>query len=318
MGLSASTVEGIVREHKYKPIRGDVLLIGRQTVYLTQQQYIAMLRQHGVDVHEKQLKQMVIDNETMDRRLVAIAPGQELISDRSLFHLLGVEQVRALDHSAYEGAEILHDLNTPLPKELEGIADFIIDGSTLDNLFDPALALRNLTKLLRPGGRLILINMLSTHHEPYTVPSALWYLDYFVVNAFLDCKAYISVYYPHGPNVFCINLDCLADPKLQVSNFVSSDEASCIVFAEKGPNSTTDAWATQGHYRSEPDWRTYRQRLAPIRSNPRPHILRSFTDIGPLDVRAGHLYVSNDYVACDPFTERKRLEAAIAVAEKDG
>src|SRR5208282_438429 len=224
MGLGSSTVEAIVREHSYKAIRGDVLLIGRQTVYLSPQEYVDILRQHGVDPAKEQLEQMTIDRQTIDRRTIAITPGKELISDRSIFHVLGVEHVRALDHSDYEGAEVLHNLNKPLPKELESIADFIVDGSTLDNVFDPALALRNLSKLLRPGGRLLLVNMLSNHHEPYTIPSALWYLDYFVMNGFIDCKVYISVYFPSGPNVFCINLDYLADPKLHVSHFVPSYE----------------------------------------------------------------------------------------------
>jgi hypothetical protein len=35
MGISALMVEMIIREHKYRPIHGDVLLIGRQTVYLS-------------------------------------------------------------------------------------------------------------------------------------------------------------------------------------------------------------------------------------------------------------------------------------------
>jgi hypothetical protein len=45
--------------------------------------------------------------------------------------------------SPYEGAEIIHDLNRPVPDKLKESADFIVDGSTLDNVFDPAMVLRN-------------------------------------------------------------------------------------------------------------------------------------------------------------------------------
>ena len=40
--------------------------------------------------------------------------------------------------------------------------DFVVDGSTLDNTFNPAQTLRNFAELLRPGGRLLTINAFST------------------------------------------------------------------------------------------------------------------------------------------------------------
>jgi 2-polyprenyl-3-methyl-5-hydroxy-6-metoxy-1,4-benzoquinol methylase len=70
--------------------------------------------------------------------------------------------VKAVDVSPYEGAEVIHDLNQPLPDRLRGTADFIVDGSVLDNVFDPATGLRNLTEMLRPGGRLLMSNAWNT------------------------------------------------------------------------------------------------------------------------------------------------------------
>jgi hypothetical protein len=66
--------------------------------------------------------------------------------------------VLALDHSNYEGAEIIHNLTTPVPPELRKRADFILDGSPLDNVFDPATVITNFAEMLRPGGRLITTN----------------------------------------------------------------------------------------------------------------------------------------------------------------
>ncbi len=63
--------------------------------------------------------------------------------------------VIALDVSDYEGAEIIHDLNTPLPNKYRSVADFIFNGSCLDNLFDPAMAIKSMSKMLRPGGRVM-------------------------------------------------------------------------------------------------------------------------------------------------------------------
>lgn len=72
-----------------------------------------------------------------------------------LLRLMGFTHIRSLDASAYEGAEIIHDLNTPLPEQLAGITDFLYDGGTMEHVFDVAMVLMNMARLLRPGGTLL-------------------------------------------------------------------------------------------------------------------------------------------------------------------
>ena len=43
--------------------------------------------------------------------------------------MLGVEDICFLDHSNYEGADSIIDLNVPLPANLESRYDFIIAGA---------------------------------------------------------------------------------------------------------------------------------------------------------------------------------------------
>jgi hypothetical protein len=52
-------------------------------------------------------------------------------------------KIRALDESAYEGPEIVNDLTKPTPVKLDRIADFLLDGGTIDNVFDSGTTLRN-------------------------------------------------------------------------------------------------------------------------------------------------------------------------------
>ena len=112
--------------------------------YFTPSGLAAQLRSHGHVVDSSAIE--------VDRTTIHRLPGHgEIVTDRSIFHALGIDGVKALDASAYEGAEIVHDLNRPLPDNLKAMADFIVDGSTLDNVFDPAMTLRNYAQLLRPG-----------------------------------------------------------------------------------------------------------------------------------------------------------------------
>ena len=56
----------------------------------------------------------------------------------------------ATDVSAYEGADIIHILNLPVPKSSYGEADFIVGGGTFDHLFDMRVASENVVNLIRP------------------------------------------------------------------------------------------------------------------------------------------------------------------------
>jgi hypothetical protein len=304
MGLTLRFIDSLLREHSHRPVTGDVVLIGRQTVYLTPAEVLSLMSQHGIDAASAAPDGIEIDRSTVNR--LGGGPAADLISDRALFRLLGASRVSALDHDSYEGAEIIHDLNRPLPLELRNSADFIVDGSTLDNVFDPAIVIRNFSEMMRPGGRLLTTNMYSNHHEPYCIVPPLWFLDYFVVNGFADCKVYIIVN-TEPYNVFTIDIDMLLDPARFVSAFASPFEMTTLVLAEKSEHATTHITPVQQHYRSREDWDRYRRSLRRIKNSPRPHIARSAGDIVFFDVKGGHLFMDSHFAAQDPLTAIRQL-----------
>ena len=69
---------------------------------------------------------------------------------------LGAGTVAAMDASTYEGAAIVHDLNQPVPPDLEERLDVVIDGGTLEHVFNFPVAIANCMRLLKTGGHLIL------------------------------------------------------------------------------------------------------------------------------------------------------------------
>lgn len=86
------------------PLYGDVVLIGRQSVYFTSQEIVSFLRDYGLDVGDVNPRNIEIDRRTLHRP--PEFANRDLITDAALFRLLGVPKVRALDLSDYEGAEI--------------------------------------------------------------------------------------------------------------------------------------------------------------------------------------------------------------------
>jgi hypothetical protein len=286
MALGRDIVDAIIREHSYRPITGVVLLIGQQSLALSRDEALELMREHSVDV-----------GNDMQQHANDESGG---MSAAAFVGLLGASELRTLGVSA-DSTNIVHDLRMPIADQLKPCADFVIDGGVLTDNFSPTVVLRNYASLLRPGGRLIAINNLSAHFDPYTIPSTSWYLDYCVINAFADCKVYVLEYPPGQPaRAFCLDIDCLLDPAREIRAFLSPHETAVILFAEKGAASTTDEMPIHAHLRPADEWQRYRQNLARIKLSPRPHLVRSRAEPGKLDVRGGHLFMRADYTAVDP------------------
>ncbi|APX90617.1 hypothetical protein BV394_13565 [Brevirhabdus pacifica] len=73
----------------------------------------------------------------------------------TMFRQLGLGEVEALDASPFEGASLVHDLNEPVPDEMKGQFGLIVDGGTLEHVFDVAQAMDNVAQMLAPGGRFL-------------------------------------------------------------------------------------------------------------------------------------------------------------------
>ena len=292
MALGRDVVDAIIREHAYRPIAGDVLLIGQQAITLSRDEVLELMREHGVVAAPGDLQAAAGDRQN------AASVDSGGLSAAAFFALLGVDRVRMLDiRTAGDNSYF----SEPLPDRLKAGMDFIIDGGALTDIFSPAAVLRNYARALRLGGRLIAVNNLSAHFDPYSIPTASWYLDYCVINAFADCKAYVLDYPPGRPaQAFCLDIDRLLDPAREIRAFLSPHETAVILFAEKGAASATDETPTHAHLRSGAEWQRYRQNLARIKRATRPHLVRSRAEPGKLDVRGGHLFMRADYSAVDP------------------
>ena len=60
-----------------------------------------------------------------------------------LLEYLGAKKCKSIDYSDFEGASIVHDLNNPISNELKGQFDTVIDGGTLEHVFNFPQAIKN-------------------------------------------------------------------------------------------------------------------------------------------------------------------------------
>jgi SAM-dependent methyltransferase len=92
---------------------------------------------------------------TLGRQLVAIPGFDGYLDDPALCASLGITSITSVDASPYEGASLVHDMNTPLPPEHQGVYDTVIDGGTLEHIFNVPVALASCMRALRVGGRFL-------------------------------------------------------------------------------------------------------------------------------------------------------------------
>lgn len=70
----------------------------------------------------------------------------------SFLKALGAERIHSLDASDFEGADIICDLNMPIPEEYRNQFSCLIDGGTTEHIFSFPQAMENVMDLLEIGG----------------------------------------------------------------------------------------------------------------------------------------------------------------------
>jgi SAM-dependent methyltransferase len=244
MGCPLPVLHFLAREHKRKPFSGPVLTLGRQCVYATFAEVVAMLRAEGLTPHA--LPAGMSERSNLpgwnDRHEASYA------SDHAFFHALGALETQALDSSDYEQAEVIWDLNRPVPPELHGRFGMIFDGGTLEHVFDTRVALENIARMLKPGGRAIHTNPASNYlaHGFYQFGPALYH-DYYGVNGFTDLRCLVV----EQPTWSQTGHDWSSwewDPRRPYSHMCADRPLMLFFSTEKTPTSTADRIPQQGDF----------------------------------------------------------------------
>jgi hypothetical protein len=108
---------------------------------------------------------------------------------------LGASSVSEMDASDYEGAALVHDLNSPVPSQLHDTCDFIYDGGSLEHIFDVPEVFRNYGRLLRRGGVLAVSTSANNQcgHGFYQFSPELIYRYFCPQNGWVGTKVFFAI-----------------------------------------------------------------------------------------------------------------------------
>ncbi|HVS70073.1 MAG TPA: methyltransferase domain-containing protein [Phycisphaerae bacterium] len=164
---------------------GQLLTLGVQDVYCSYDELRAFLHEKNIPARD------LPPAEILPTTGFAWAGAKErarAIHQKTLFAALGFQtaNVLAMDASDYERPDFLHDLNLPVPNNLENRFDLLFDGGTLEHVFSLKDAFFNVARMLKPGG-------LAIHHAPVDWPdhgfvnfNPTLFRDFYLANGFAE------------------------------------------------------------------------------------------------------------------------------------
>jgi hypothetical protein len=247
MAITSHLAGIILAEHKHKPIEKKILLIGRQSVFLTVAKAKSLVSDAGIFLNKNRCEKC--DSETRDR-------NDKFIEDKSFFSLFTDASVDVMDVSEYEGANIIHDLQKPIGREYYNQYDFIYNGSCLDNIFDPVQSNKNISLMLKDGGRVLHYESGTAFFGSYLMFSPDWFFDYYAINNFFDCKVYLCTwedsFHDNFWSIYQYQPFHNLTPDgawLSTPPFRTNKQVTVVALAEKGKNSTIDQLPLQRGYR---------------------------------------------------------------------
>jgi len=135
MGINGQVATAIAYLKTHNFVGDEILSLGRQDRSFSLKDLKNINKSLGAGWTETQMKASETD------------PLAE-----TFLNLSGFKVSRAIDASNFEGADIVHDLNLPIPEHLRETTSFFYDGGTLEHVFDVATAFKNAFDLLKVGG----------------------------------------------------------------------------------------------------------------------------------------------------------------------
>lgn len=182
MGLDLNSVQFLVAAKKRGASFERTVTIGRQGLGVFPRKVRAFLEKNGLPAG------------------AFAGAGPECAFAEPFFAALGAQQVDSMDNSNFEGAKLLHDLNQPIPAAWKGQYDAVIDGGTLEHVFNFPVALRNVMEMVRPGGRLFIHNCANNMcgHGFYQFSPELFYRALSPENGFCVERMILHRIGPYG------------------------------------------------------------------------------------------------------------------------
>lgn len=244
MGFVPTFCRTLISLHKRVRFTGPLLTLGNQDVWADHDQ----LSSYFDELDCPRADASVIPHTS---RMFSQDPeAANYVHAKTFFEMLGIKEYFDIDKFEIDSPQILHDLNTPIPGELRGKFNLIIDSGTMEHIFDVRQVLENVVSMCRVSGWVIHIAPASNFmdHGFYSFSPCFFY-DFYQANGFDEFTCYILQINPDNMREaspyfeyhYGMNLRELIDPQRKALTFFA---------ARKTRDVTPLVVPTQGVYQS--------------------------------------------------------------------
>jgi hypothetical protein len=207
MGLDINMVLFMIDARKRGANFGEFVMLGRQQLNVYPGKMVKVLQKHGFP---------------WERYREEVAGSQY---SEPFLRAIGATHAYSMDASDFEGAEFVHDLNTPVPPALRNRFDTVFDGGTLEHVFNFPVGLRNCMEMLRVGGRFLMHTCANNlcGHGFYQFSPELFYRTFSAENGFEVERIVLHRIGPYNrwyevpdPNSICSRIELLTLTPIQM------------------------------------------------------------------------------------------------------
>ncbi len=146
-------------------------MIGRQNLYINPLKLRQVLEQFGYG--------------PTDQEVAGIFGRSDGFSE-AFFHYLGAQQVHSFDYSAYQNSTYIHDMNEVISDEFKECYSVVLDGGSLEHIFNFPVAIKNCMEMVKVGGHYLAITPANNFfgHGFYQFSPELYFTVFSEVNGF--------------------------------------------------------------------------------------------------------------------------------------
>jgi hypothetical protein len=183
MGLDTNGIKFLLSSKNKGVSFSNTLMVGRQILNLDFREFKENLQ--GFSLYKSE--------EQVDKFLTASGGYAE-----DFLRYLGAEKIDSLDYSAYEGANILHDMNLAVPENLKGKYSLVLESGSLEHIFNFPRSMANCMEMVEEGGHLLIITPVNNimGHGFYQFSPEIFYRILNEANGFLIEQMLIFEYSP--------------------------------------------------------------------------------------------------------------------------
>ncbi|MEO8772455.1 MAG: hypothetical protein ABI402_20315 [Ferruginibacter sp.] len=139
MGINKNNLRFLLLAKKNGTDFSQTAMIGRQTLNMPENHFLEVMKnESGIKITDNELK--------------------EIYSHRyaeKLLTLLGAQVINSFDYSDYEKATYTHDFNLPIADEFKNRYSVVIDGGSLEHIFNFPVAIGNCMEMVKLNGHFI-------------------------------------------------------------------------------------------------------------------------------------------------------------------